>query len=169
MANQNIKLSYDKKSGFFGSAVKGLDNQLTVSEYDFILVICKDGTYSIMTPQDKVLLSAAPLYCQVFDKEEGVVFTIIYRDAKKIAHAKQVHIFKFIRNKQYRLVKDAKGKVDLLLKGARTGKVEVTFSPAPRQRVKSAKFNLAELELTSVSARGTRIASKPVSKVKLLK
>ena len=43
VASQNIKLNYDKKSGFFGSNVKGKDLQLTVSEYDVVLVICGDG------------------------------------------------------------------------------------------------------------------------------
>ena len=104
-----------------------------------------------------------------FDKEEGVVFTVVYRDAKKLAHAKQIHILKFIRNKQYRLFKDLKGKLDLLLEGAVEGKVELTFVAMPRQRVKGMKFDLAELEPTAVTARGVRISPKAVSKVKVIK
>ncbi|MBT6176976.1 MAG: DNA topoisomerase IV subunit A [Deltaproteobacteria bacterium] len=169
VASQNIKLNYDKKSGFFGSSVKGKDLQLTVSEYDVVLVICADGTYSIMTPQEKVLLSAKILYCEVFDPEEGVHFTVVYRDAKKIAYAKRIHIHKFIRNKQYRLVKDAKGRLDVLLEGDRKETVDLTFTPAARQRVKGAKFKLSELEMTAVTARGIRLAPKPVSKISVVK
>ena len=40
--------------------------------------------------------------------------------------------------------------------------------PAPRQRVKSARFDLTRLEPTGVAARGTRLAPKPVKSVKLL-
>jgi len=169
VASQDIKLNYDKKSGFFGSNVKGKDIQLTVSEYDVVLVICVDGSYSIMTPQEKVLLPAKIMYCEVFDPEEGVHFTTVYRDAKKIAYAKRIHIHKFIRNKQYRLIKDAKGRLDVLLEGDRKETVDLSFTPAARQRVKGVKFKLSDLELTSVTARGVRLASKPVSKVSLKK
>lgn len=169
VASQNIKLNYDKKSGFFGSNVKGKDLQLTVSEYDVVLVICADGSYSIVTPQEKILMASKILYCEVFDPEEGVHFTVVYRDAKKVAYAKRVHIHKFIRNKQYRLVKDPKGRLDVLLEGDRREFVDVVFTPAARQRVKGARFKLSDLELTSVTARGIRIASKPVSKVTVKK
>jgi hypothetical protein len=94
---------------------------------------------------------------------------VVYRDAKKIAYAKRIHIHKFIRNKQYRLVKDAKGRLDLLLEGDRKETVDLEFKPAARQRVKGAKFKLSELELTSVTARGIRMAAKPVSKISLIK
>ena len=49
-----------------------------------------------MTPQEKVLLPGKILYCEVFNPEEGVHFTVVYRDAKKIAYAKRIHIHKFI-------------------------------------------------------------------------
>ncbi|MED5465160.1 MAG: DNA topoisomerase IV subunit A, partial [Myxococcota bacterium] len=39
VARQNIKLTYDKKSGFFGSAVRSGDRTLTVSEYDVVLAV----------------------------------------------------------------------------------------------------------------------------------
>jgi hypothetical protein len=42
------------------------------------------------------------------------------------------------------------------------------FTPAKRQRVKQAEFGLSTLESTSPSARGTRLAPKPVSRLKYL-
>ena len=39
--------------------------------------------------------------------------------------------------------------------------------PAPRQRTKEAKFDLTTLEETSATARGTRLAPKPVKKINL--
>jgi hypothetical protein len=47
--------------------------------------------------------------------------------------------------------------------------VWLKFAPAKRQRVKEATFDLGELEPTSVTARGMRIAAKPVSHVKWLR
>jgi len=94
-----------------------------------------------------------------------VEFTIVYRDAKRTAYAKRVRILKFIRNKEYRLVKDEKGRVDLLLQEGETGVVKLTFAPQKRQRVKGSTFDLSSLELIGAGARGTRLAAKPVSRI----
>jgi topoisomerase-4 subunit A len=169
VARQNIKLTYDKKSGFFGSAVRSGDRSLTVSEYDMVLAISNDGTFRVLTPQDKVLLPKKVLYLEVFDPEQGIEFTVIYRDTKKMAYAKKIHIHKFIRNKEYRLIKDKAGKVDMLLEGHVDATLKLDFVPAPRQKVKKLAFDLSELEVTSVAARGVRLAPKPVAKVTLAK
>jgi hypothetical protein len=42
------------------------------------------------------------------------------------------------------------------------------FVPAKRQRVRAARFDLSKLEPTGVTARGVRLASKPVARLKLL-
>ena len=127
-----------------------------------------DGTYRVMEPPRKKFLPKRVIFCAVFDPDEGVGFTVVYRDAKKIAFAKKIRIEKFIKNKEYRLVKDDKGRVDLLLPDDEpTGLVHVDFVPAKRQRVKEATLDLRELEYTSPAARGIRVAPKPVSKVKL--
>ena len=47
-----------------------------------------------------------------------------------------------------------------------TGSVHMNFVPQKRQRIKEADFDLSTLELTSPSARGARMAPKPVGKVK---
>jgi topoisomerase-4 subunit A len=165
VARETIKLSYDRESGFFGSAVRGDEFKLTVSEFGLVLGISNDGTYKVMPPADKVLFSGRLVYCEPFDPEQGVEFVAVYRDKMKIAFAKRFKIEKFIRNKEYRLVKDEKGKLDLLIPPAEAGTLQLTFRPAPRQRVKGAKFDLADLELTGPTARGTRLGAKPVSKL----
>ncbi len=167
VATQSIKLSYDRDSGFFGSQVRGDAHKLGVSEYDLILGIADDGTYRVMTPPEKVLFSGKLLYCQVFDPEEGAHFTVVYRDKGKIAYAKKIHILKFIRNKEYRLIKDQGGKLDQLLPGDAEDRVRVKFAPAKRQRVKEATFDLGTLTPTSTTARGSRLAAKPVSRVSI--
>lgn len=165
VARQNIKLSYDKATGFFGSQVKGEQHQLTVSEYDLILAICDDGTYRIMPPPDKVLLPGKVLHLALFDPEKGDMFTVVYRDTKKNMYAKRVHIHKFIRNKEYELIKDKAGKVDLLLAGDAQGTLDMTYPAKANQRIHGGKFNLKELEMTNATARGTRVAPGPVAKV----
>jgi len=166
VARQNIKLTYDRESGFFGSSVKGNHFQLTVSEFDLILGIAADGTYRVMTTPEKVLFSARLIYCEVFDPEKGFEFILAYRDKTKTAWGKRVHILKFIRNKEYQLIKDRKGKVDLLLPPDQAGTLAMDFVPASRQRVKKGVFDLQALEPTGLTARGIRLAPKPVKSVK---
>lgn len=169
VARQNIKLSYDPESGFFGSDVRGEAHKMTVSEYDLILGIASDGTYRVMPPPEKVLFTGKLLYCELFDSDVGVEFTVVYRDKQKIAFGKKIKIERFIRNREYQLIKDKAGKLDLLLLGDDTGKVDLSFVPAKRQRLKGASYDLAGLQPTSATARGARLAAKPVAKIKFTK
>jgi topoisomerase-4 subunit A len=166
VATNNIKLAYDRDTGFFGSAVRGDLFRMSVSEFDFILGIASDGTYRVMTPVDKVFFSGKLIYCEVFDPEEGAEFMVVYRDKKKIPYGKRIKVHKFIRNKEYQLIKNREGKVDLLFAPRDIGTVKMDFTPAKRQRLKEADFDLSTLEQTSPAARGARLAPKPVSKIK---
>ncbi len=165
VALQNLKLSYDPDSGYLGTAVRGELFRMNLSEYDLVLAIAADGTYRIMPPVDKQFFGSRLLYCHRFDPEKGTELTVVYRDGKRMAFAKRIRIEKFIRNKEYRLVKDEKGKVDLLLQEGESGIVKLSYVAKKRQRVKGSEFDLAELEPTSPTARGTRMAPKPVSRV----
>ena len=166
VARQNLRLSYDKKTSYFGTEVRGDQFKLSVSEFEHVLAIAKDGTYRIMNAPEKVLFTGPLIYAEVFDPEKGVEFTVVYRDKKKMAFAKRIKIEKFIRNREYRLIKDKGGRVDELLPGDAAGNVHMDFVPQKRQRVKTADFDLSSLEFTAASARGARMAPKPVGKMK---
>jgi topoisomerase-4 subunit A len=141
---------------------------LTVSEFEHVLAIAKDGTYRIMNAPEKVFFTGPLIYAELFDPDKGVEFTVVYRDKKKMAFAKKIRIEKFIRNREYRLIKDKGGRIDLLLPSDEMGTVHMDFVPAKRQRLKEADFDLGTLEMTSPAARGARMAGKPIGKVKLI-
>jgi topoisomerase-4 subunit A len=161
-----VKLFYDRKTGFLGSSVKGEKPILSVGEYDLVLGIASDGSYRIMTPPEKVLFSGRLIHCAIFDPDRGAEFTVVYRDDAKILYGKRIQIDRFIRNREYQLIKDKAGKIDLLLAPEQPGAVGFEFVPAARQRVKTGRFDLAQLEPTGTTARGTRLAAKPVKAVK---
>jgi len=169
VARPTLKLAYDAESGFFGSSVKGDRFPLQVSEYDLILGVADDGSFRVMTPPEKQLFTGKLLWCELFDPEQGADFTVIYRDRQKLAYGKRVRIERFIRNKEYALIRDKAGKVDLLLPGTAAGKLWLRFAPAKRQRVTEATFDLAKLDWTGVTARGVRLAAKPIAQVKWLR
>ncbi len=165
VARSNIKVSYDPKSGFFGSAIKGDEKyNLTLTEFDRVLIVSKDGAYKICSPDDKILISAKPVYYEVFDQEKGIEFTVIYRDKKKNAFAKKFKIEKFTRNREYEIIKGKAGRVDHIFVGDDKSKVDMDLVLAPRQKLKKAKFDMAEVPFQGASARGVRMAPKPVAK-----
>lgn len=167
VARQNIKVVYDPETGFFGTDVKHGETSFTVSEYDTILAVTRSGSYRVMTAPTKVLLGEV-LHLALFDGDVGETFTMVYRDSKKMAYAKKFHILKYVRNKEYRLMADKKGQVDLLTQEKKPGKVRLSYVPAPRQRIKEEDFDLNKLEVGSVPAKGQKIAPKPVTRVRWL-
>lgn len=166
VARPTLKVAYDPASGFFGTTVKGDAFAQSVSEYDLLLAIADDGTYRILPPPEKLLFTGKLLHCQVFDPEKGAAFTVIYRDKQRFAFGKRVHVQSFIRAKEYQLIKDKAGKVELLLPADATGTLHLKFAAMKRQRVHEAVFDLEDLETTGIAARGTRLAPKPVATVK---
>ena len=168
VARQNIKLSYDQDTGYFGANIRGERFKLSVSEFDLILAIAGDGTYRVMPPPDKMLFSGKLLYCAVFDPEQPEDFVVVYRDKDRMCFGKRITIEKFVRNREYNLIRDRAGKVDLLVRPDEAGIVSLSYVPAKRQRLKGSKFDLGDLIPTAATARGTRLAAKPVGKLQHL-
>ncbi|MDA1194353.1 MAG: DNA topoisomerase IV subunit A [Planctomycetota bacterium] len=168
VARQNIKVTFDAETGFFGSQVRSGEQSFSMSEYDKVLAISDDGTYRVVSAVDKVLFPGKVLHIGLFDADAGEQFTVVYRTKDKIVYGKRVHILRFIKAKEYRLIKDRGGEVLLLLQEENPGDLHLSFVRAKRQRVHEATFDLNELRLTSASAKGIRLAPKPVSRVKRL-
>lgn len=169
VARQNIKLSYDPKSGFFGSAVKGNRYKMTVSEYDKILIVQGDGIYRVVDPPEKLFVGKRVLAVEFFNKDEGVILTYVYRDPQKCAWGKQIRVTGFIKDKEYELIKGKKGRIDRLFVGEPSYLVHMTFVPKKRQRKKDDWYNLEHLGVCGLASRGTRMSTKPVQWVKFHK
>ncbi|HVR29103.1 MAG TPA: DNA topoisomerase IV subunit A [Thermoanaerobaculia bacterium] len=166
IALQNLRLAYDPDSGFFGMAVRGTKFQLQVSEFDKILVVDAAGTYRITVPQEKLFVGKGAHVIERFDEEKGAVLTVLYRDEERHAWAKKVQIRGYIRDKEYRLVKEG-GRVDRVIVGESDRIVHLRYAPHKFQRLKEDFFDLRELELSGLSARGKRMGSKPVAGISL--
>ncbi len=169
VARQTIKLTYDPNSGFFGSAVKGTKYQMTVSEYDKILVASADGIYRIIDPPEKFFAGKRVRAIELFDKDNGVVLTYVYRDLDKVAWAKKIHIKGFIKDKEYELIKGRKGKIQRLFVGEAQYLVYMRFVPMKRQRKHDDWFNLTDLDFCGLASRGSKMAAKPVQRLKFHK
>lgn len=165
VARQDLKLSYDPASGFFGTDVKGDKFKFAASEYDKILVVTADGTYRIVSPPEKAFFPKAWVIMP-FDSENGVTLTYVYRDPGKMTWGKKIHIQGFIKDKEYDLIKDQKGKVDRLWVGEPSYRVHMTFVPMKRARKLDDWYDLNQLALCGIGSRGSRMSSKPVKWIK---
>ncbi len=167
VARQNLKLSYDPGTGFFGTGVRGSKFEITASEFDRILVMSADGSYRVVGPPDKLFVGKRAPVIQLFDEHEGLVLTVLYRDDDKMAWAKKIHITGFIRDKEYRLFKGDKARLDKVFVGESDKLVHLAYVPMKRQRRREDWFDLAGLDFCGIGARGKRMGSKPVAKVTL--
>ena len=116
-----------------------------------------------------MLIPDPVIHAEVFDQENGAAFTVVYRDKKKIAWGKKIHIKAFIRDREYELIKGKEGRVDYLIPGNCDDIIHVDYVPMKRQRVHEAEFDLSILEPTGVTARGRRLAPKPASRVRRIR
>ncbi len=165
VAKANIRMSYDREAGYFGSSVRGSEFVMNVTEYDRILAVTADGTYRIMAPAEKAWMPGALLYAAVFDKEKGVTFTLVYRDANRLAWGKKVRIERFITNKTYPLVKEGSLGIDYLTDKKAPGTLKLGMVPARRQKVKSVNVDPLKIPPCGIGARGLRLSNKPVERV----
>ena len=157
VARSNIRVAYDPETGFWGSAVKGKEHVDTLSEYDRVLLIASDGSYRIVGPEEKVLIPGKLLYCARFDEKKGVEFTVVYRDKDRMCYGKRIHILKFVRAREYFLIKDRAGKIDILTQDDEPGTVHLNYVPKKRQRVKETTYDLNQLTLTGAGRAGLSI------------
>jgi topoisomerase IV subunit A len=168
VAKANIRLSYDREAGYFGSSMRGSEFVMNVTEYDRILTVTSDGTYRIMAPPEKAWMPGALLYAAIWDPLKGEHFVLVYRDANKSAWAKRVHIERFITNKTYSLVQEGSVGIDFLSEKKNPGVVQLNMVPFKRQKVKAVIQDLGKIPLSGLAARGTRLTTKPVESVQLL-
>lgn len=162
-AQRNLKLRYDKDTGYLGYEVNG--NLISdVSNYDRILVIRKNGLYSIIDAPDKIFVDKGMLYCGLVDKE--MVFNVIYREeSTKFPYIKRCKIDQFILNKGYNLVPD-----DCTVLKVTTDSeaiVTVEYKPKPRLKLLLETFAFKNFLVKGSKAGGVRLANKEMKSVKV--
>ena len=165
-AQRNLKLRYDPKAGYLGHEASG-NVLFDVSTYDRILVIRKNGTYSVMDVPHKVFVDKGLRYCGFADPATctGTVFTVIYRNGDGLVHIKRCRVEKFILNKGYSLVPDSCTLLKMTTR--KDGELILTYKPKPRMRVLQETFEIAEYAVKGAKARGVRLSIKEVKSVRL--
>ena len=128
-ANRDLKLRYDKKSGYLGHQVTG-NALFDVSLYDRVLTIRKDGSYSVVDAPDKLFVGKGMLHCGFVDKDQ--VFNVIYKDKAGASYIKRCIVDKFILGRNYELVPEGCELMKLTTDSAK--KIALDYKPKPRLR-----------------------------------
>ena len=162
-ANRNLKLRYDKKTGYLGHQISGTA-VCDVSLYDSVLAIRKDGTYSVVQAPDKLFVGKGMLYCGLVDKD--LVFTVVYKDKAGASYIKRCTIDKFILGRSYDLV-PAECKV-LKLTTDSDKQIALDYKPKPRLRKLNEVFPISEYPVRGLRAGGIRLSTKELEGCKLL-
>ncbi len=166
VAKRDIKLRYDKKTGYLGSGVSSGEVLLEVSAYDRILIIRKSGIYQVIDVPDKVFVDKGLLFCGFINPK--TVFNIVYK-LKKTAqvYLKRCQIEKFILNKSYELIPEDASVVAFNVED--NFEVELIYKPKPRLQVTDERFAIADFAIKGNKAKGVRLSTKEVKSAKFVK
>ncbi|MCP3965585.1 MAG: DNA topoisomerase IV subunit A [Lentisphaerae bacterium] len=158
VALNNIRIGWDRKNCYVGTAVKS-DDTVLCNEYDHLLCIERKGSYKVINLVDKLYVGR--LYD--FRKyDPSTEFGVIYKEKKTgKTYVKRTVIDKFITDRQYRIV--PKGcRLEMLTPRA-DAIYEITEELKRDQ--KAVQINLKDYPLRSPKARGLLLTSRPVSKI----
>ena len=159
-ALNNIKIGWDRKNGYIGTAVKS-DDTVVCNEFDRFVCTVKNGTYKVIPlPPDKLFVG------RLYDfrrYDSGTVFGIIYREKKSGKYyGKRSSIGGFIMEKEYSFCPPG---CQLELLTPRPDAIYTLLETGARGRPAEREINLMELPLRSAKVRGILLTAKPVTKI----
>ena len=161
------KVGWDRKEGFLGLNVKQGSTSIFCSPYDKIVVIRKDGTYQVIRVPEKQFIGKNAISVEKLDSNK--VHNIVYWEgASQVCYAKRFRVEKFIIDREYNLFPTKKGAKILHLSHGDGIRVETSFVPRPRLRKSSLIFDLDDLAVKGIQARGNKVSSKSVQSVKVV-
>lgn len=161
---KSMKVGFDPETGFVGTKVSG-PHILECTNFDKLLVLFQDGTYSVMNMPEKQYIARDKqkvLFVGIADKK--TIFNVIYKDPKTLlAYAKRFIVEKFILDKSYRFLEE-----NMHLEHLTTNSdaaMHITFVPKVKQKISAMDFVFNTILVKGVSAKGIKIASRAVKKV----
>ena len=169
-AQKNLKIRYNKDTGYLGSDISSGAVMCEASVYDRILVIRKDCTYQVMDVPDKFFIGKGLLYCGLTDKEtlDNTVFSVIYRNKEnEYPYIKRCKITQFILNKVYDLLPEEGEFVRFTTK--EDVSIVVDFKQKTLIRTGADGFPIEDYLVKGVKARGVRIKPKEFTSARFIK
>lgn len=169
-AQKNLKVKYNKDTGYLGYDVSGGKVLFDASIYDKVIIIKKDASYSAINVPGKSFIGKGMLYCGLADKEtmENTVFSLVYKNSENdFPYIKRCKILQFIMNKSYELL-PAEGKL-VKFTTKEDVSVVVDFKQQSLIRALGDTFPVEKYLVKGVKARGVRLKAKEFTSAKFVK
>lgn len=167
ISTRNVKVGFDPSSGFVGTKVVS-NNTFECTNFDKILLIFKNGTYTVINIPEKQYVhheGNKVVYAGVADKK--TVINVVYKDPKThICFGKRFIVTSFILDKVYRFMEEG---MDLqYISTAPQSSLELQLMPKVGLKSSKTTFDLSSLLVKGVSAKGVRIDKRAIKKVVLI-
>jgi topoisomerase-4 subunit A len=165
VVKKDLELKYDRGTGYLGTAVAG-EVVAELSPFDRILVLKRDGLWSVVNLPDKSFVGPGAWWIGAADKEvlSSVVFTVIYRDKEKLyPYIKRCVIEGWIMNKEYSLVPE--GAEVLHIDTRDKFNFTVRYVPRPRLKIVTEAFKAQDYPVRGLKAGGIKLAGKEAAAV----
>ena len=164
METRQVKVGFDPVSGFLGTKVTS-EHLLECTNFDKLLLLFKDGTYTIINIPEKQyvhLEGNKVVFLGIADKK--TIIRVAYRNPQTHqAFAKRFIIEKFILDKMYRYLEE--GMILDFISTDPDKVLELQLMPKARQLVSKVRFKLDDLLIKGVTAKGVKMSPKEVKKI----
>lgn len=156
-----LKIRYDQKGGYLGHAVREGDELLACSSLDKLIVVWRDGRYTLITPPEKLFTGKDVEYVGIYDRDKE--FLMCYT-SNQTSFIKRFTFGGCIQNKDYNLCPKGKNKV-ILFEEAGAEQVFVKFAPMKNQRVHQQLLTVADYQVKGAKTKGNQITMKKVNNI----
>ena len=169
---RNQKLYVNREEGFVGTAMKRDEYVADCSDIDDIIVIRRDGKYSVSKVKDKAFFGKDILHVAVWKKgDERTVYNAIYLDGKsKVSYVKRFIVKSITRDREYELTQGfANSKITYLTVNP-NGEAEKVFVLLRQlAKLKKLKIDLdfADLAIKGRASKGNIVTKFPVKRIEL--
>ena len=175
VVNNNAKLQANMVEGFVGIGLKKDDGGEYIcdcSDLSEIIVIRKDGKYTITKVEQKAFFGKDLLYVGVFNRgDTRSIYNVIYREGKtSIYYAKRFAITSITRDKEYDITTGEAGSQIVWFTANSNGEAEtvrVQLRPKPKLKKTSFEYDFATLAIKSKTARGNLVSKNVIQKITL--
>jgi topoisomerase-4 subunit A len=162
-ARRDMVVRYDGQTGYIGTAVASGDRVLEVSAFDRILVLRRNGIYSVVPVPEKLFVDKGLLWTAVAEKESVSLTTlsVVYNAADSgYPYIKRTKIEAWIIGKDYSLVPE--GAQIVLFSTEADFEFELKYAPKPRCRKEAEVFRTKNYPVKGLKAGGVRLATREV-------
>ncbi|MBQ9476242.1 MAG: DNA gyrase/topoisomerase IV subunit A [Bacteroidales bacterium] len=175
VVNNNAKLMANYAEGFVGYGLKrdeGVEYVCDCSDLSEIIVILRDGRYTVTKISEKAFFGKDILYAGVFHRgDDRTIYNVIYRDGKTSVHyAKRFAITSVTRDKEYDITLGTPGSKILWFTANHNGEAEsvrISLRPRPKLKKTSMEYDFSQLAIKGRASRGNLVTKFSINRITL--